>query len=101
VRGCFVETYRARSAQRGGLPAIFVQDNQSLSLKRGTVRALHIQVPPKPQAKLVRVARGSIYDVAVDLRIGSPTYGRWHAIILTAQTPLFSPTGSKIRSATA
>ena len=71
ARGYFVETYNARSAQRAGLTATFVQDNQSLSLKQGTVRALHFQVPPKPQAKLVRVMRGSIYDVAVDLRVGS------------------------------
>lgn len=95
LRGYFAETYNARSAQRIGLPATFVQDNQSLSLKRGTVRALHFQVPPRPQAKLIRVVRGSIYDVAVDLRIGSPTYGRWQAITLTAQAgeQLFVPRG--------
>lgn len=95
ARGYFVETFSARSARRAGLPATFVQDNQSLSLKRGTVRALHFQVPPKPQAKLIRVVRGSIYDVAVDLRIGSPTYGRWEAVTLTAQAgeQLFIPRG--------
>jgi len=94
-RGYFVETYSVRSAQRAGLTVTFVQDNQSLSLKRGTVRALHFQVPPKPQAKLVRVVRGSIYDVAVDLRAGSPTYGRWVAETLTAQAgeQLFIPRG--------
>lgn len=95
ARGYFVETYSTRSAQRAGLTMTFVQDNQSLSLKRGTVRALHFQVPPKPQAKLVRVVRGSIYDVALDLRIGSPTYGRWEAMTLTAQAgeQLFIPRG--------
>lgn len=61
----------------------FVQDNLSVSIRRGTVRALHFQIPPNAQAKLVLV-RGSIYDVAVDLRAGSPTYGRWMAVTLTA-----------------
>jgi len=95
ARGYFVETYSIRSAHSAGVTATFVQDNQSLSLKQGTVRALHFQVPPKPQAKLVRVLRGSIYDVAVDLRVGSPTYGRWVAVTLTAQTgeQLFIPRG--------
>jgi dTDP-4-dehydrorhamnose 3,5-epimerase len=76
ARGYFVETYNARSAQRAGLPAAFVQDNQSLSLKPGTVRALHFQVPPKPQAKLVRVVRGSIYDVACALARRPTANGR-------------------------
>ena len=95
ARGYFVETYSARLLQSAGLTTTFVQDNQSLSVKPGTVRALHFQVPPKPQAKLVRVVRGSIYDVAVDLRIGSPTYGRWEAVTLTAQIgeQLFIPRG--------
>jgi len=95
ARGYFVETYIARVAHEAGLKAEFVQDNQALSLKRGTVRALHFQVPPRVQAKLVRVLRGSIYDVAVDLRAGSPTYGRWVAATLTAQNgeQLFVPRG--------
>jgi dTDP-4-dehydrorhamnose 3,5-epimerase len=95
ARGYFVETYNARSARQLGLVACFVQDNQSLSSRRGTVRALHFQVPPRPQAKLVRVLRGSIYDVALDLRIGSPTYGRWTAVTLTANhgEQLFVPRG--------
>ena len=84
ARGYFVETYNARGARDAGLLAEFVQDNQALSLKRGTVRALHFQVPPKVQSKLVRVLRGSIYDVAVDLRAGSPSYGRWVGATLTA-----------------
>lgn len=95
ARGYFVEIYSARSALRAGVTAAFVQDNQSLSLRRGTVRALHFQVSPRLQAKLVRVVRGSIYDVAVDLRAGAPTYGRWVAETLTAQAgeQLFVPRG--------
>jgi dTDP-4-dehydrorhamnose 3,5-epimerase len=94
-RGYFVETYNKHAAQDFGVMTCFVQDNQSLSSKSGTVRALHFQVPPKPQAKLIRVVRGSIYDVAVDLRIGSPAYGRWIAAILTAHhgEQMFIPRG--------
>lgn len=94
-RGYFVETYNKCSAAELGLTACFVQDNQSFSIKQGTVRALHFQVPPKSQAKLVRVLHGSIYDVAVDLRSGSPTYGRWTATTLTANDghQLFVPRG--------
>ena len=83
-RGHFVETYNKRSARELGLVARFVQDNESLSVRPGTIRGLHFQTPPKSQAKLVRVLRGSIYDVAVDLRVGSPSYGRWAADTLTA-----------------
>ena len=95
ARGYFVETYSVRAARDAGLMAEFVQDNQALSLKRGTVRALHFQVPPKGQAKLVRVLRGSVYDVAVDLRAGSPSYGRWIAATLTARggEQIFVPRG--------
>ncbi len=94
-RGHFVETYNKRSAQQFGLVACFVQDNQSLSIRPGTVRALHFQIPPRAQAKLVRVLRGSLYDVAVDLRVGSPTYGCWTAETLTAfgGEQLFVPHG--------
>jgi dTDP-4-dehydrorhamnose 3,5-epimerase len=94
-RGYFVETYNKQAARQLGLAACFVQDNQSLSLKRGTVRALHFQVPPKPQAKLVRVMRGSIFDVALDLRVGSPTYGTWVGETLTAEggEQMFVPRG--------
>jgi dTDP-4-dehydrorhamnose 3,5-epimerase len=94
-RGYFVETYNARAAHEIGLEADFVQDNQAFSIRRGTVRALHFQVPPRAQAKLVRVLRGSIYDVAVDLRTGSATYGRWTAATLTAQggEQIFVPRG--------
>ena len=95
ARGYFVETYSVRAAREAGLAAEFVQDNQALSLKRGTVRALHFQVPPKAQAKLVRVLRGSIFDVAVDLRAGSRSYGRWVAATLTARggEQIFVPRG--------
>jgi dTDP-4-dehydrorhamnose 3,5-epimerase len=95
ARGYFVETYNVRAAREAGLDAEFVQDNQTLSRKRGTVRALHFQVPPRVQAKLVRVLRGSVYDVAIDLRLGSPSYGKWVAATLTAQggEQLFVPRG--------
>ena len=95
ARGYFVETYNKRAAATAGVAVDFVQDNQSLSLRAGTVRALHFQVPPRPQAKLVRVVRGSIYDVAVDLRVGSPSYGAWVAERLTAEggEQLFVPQG--------
>jgi len=94
-RGYFVETYNKRCAAALGLTIDFVQDNQSLSLEPGTVRALHFQIPPKPQAKLVRVLRGSVYDVAVDLRAGSPSYGSWAAQTLTADggEQMFVPRG--------
>jgi dTDP-4-dehydrorhamnose 3,5-epimerase len=94
-RGHFVETYNERASRELGLPARFVQDNESLSLRRGTVRGLHFQTPPKAQAKLIRVLRGSVYDVAVDLRVGSPTYGRWTAETLTADggEQFFVPSG--------
>lgn len=95
ARGYFVETFNVRAAHEAGLKAEFVQDNQALSLKRGTVRALHFQVQPRVQAKLVRVLRGSIYDVAVDLRAGSPSYGGWVAATLTAKggEQIFVPRG--------
>ena len=95
ARGYFVETYNMCSTQDFGVMASFVQDNQSLSFKSGTVRGLHFQIPPKPQAKLIRVVRGSIYDVAVDLRIASPTFGQWTATTLTAHhgEQIFIPRG--------
>lgn len=68
-----------------GLEHDFVQDNQAFNAKAGTVRGLHFQQSPHPQAKLVRVLRGEIFDVAVDVRAGSPTYGRWVGAKLTAE----------------
>lgn len=95
ARGFFIETFNARDYAAAGIDTVFVQDNQSLSIHRGTIRGLHFQVPPEPQAKLVRVVRGSVVDVAVDLRRGSPTYGRWCKATLTATgcEQLFVPRG--------
>jgi dTDP-4-dehydrorhamnose 3,5-epimerase len=95
ARGYFVETYSARAARAAGLQTDFVQDNQARSRERGTVRALHFQAPPKAQAKLVHVLRGRIYDVAIDLRIGSPSYGKWVAATLSAEggEQMFVPRG--------
>lgn len=78
-----------------GLATDFVQDNQSLSRLAGTVRGLHLQAPPFAQAKLVRVARGAVRDVAVDVRPGSPTYGRWVFADLSAENgqQIFVPRG--------
>lgn len=94
-RGFFMETYSAPAFRELGIDCVFVQDNQSLSTRRGTIRGLHFQTPPHAQAKLVRVLRGSIFDVAVDLRVQSPTYGRWCAATLTASggEQLFLPRG--------
>lgn len=74
-RGFFAETYNQRAFAEHGIATTFVQDNHSLSAHKGTIRGLHFQTPPHPQAKLVRVVRGAIYDVAIDIRRGSPTYG--------------------------
>jgi dTDP-4-dehydrorhamnose 3,5-epimerase len=95
ARGYFMETYNAEAFAAAGIAASFVQDNQSLSAARGVVRGLHFQVPPTPQAKLVRVLKGAVFDVAVDLRMGSPSYGRWCAATLTAEgaEQLFVPRG--------
>jgi dTDP-4-dehydrorhamnose 3,5-epimerase len=95
ARGYFVETYNEKAFKAAGVAAKFVQDNQSYSAKRGTVRGLHFQLPPAAQAKLVRVLQGSVYDVAVDARTGSPTYGRWDGATLTAGggEQLFVPRG--------
>ena len=84
-RGFFSEVYSARAFARAGIETPFVQDNHSLSVRAGTVRGLHFQSPPHAQAKLVRVTRGRILDVAVDLRRSSPTYGRHVAVELSAE----------------
>ncbi|MDO8877128.1 MAG: dTDP-4-dehydrorhamnose 3,5-epimerase [Pseudolabrys sp.] len=83
-RGFFSETYRRDALAEHGIDLSFVQDNHSLSLAAGVVRGLHFQSPPHAQTKLVRVVRGGILDVAVDIRRGSPTYGRHVAIELSA-----------------
>src|SRR5690349_14457896 len=84
ARGYFVETWNARTFAKAGIAIDFVQDNRSLSINKGTLRGLHFQLPPEPQTKLVSAPQGSIFDVAVDLRLGSPTYGRWESVMLTA-----------------
>ena len=81
-RGFFVETYQAERYRRHGIDGPFVQDNHSRSVGR-TLRGLHLQVR-RPQGKLVRVTEGEVFDVAVDVRRGSPTFGRWVAVTLTA-----------------
>ena len=94
-RGYFVETYRADRLTAAGVDIAFVQDNQSLSVPVGTIRGLHFQTPPRGQDKLVRCIRGRIYDVAVDIRAGSPTYGQWIGAELSADNghQLFIPIG--------
>jgi dTDP-4-dehydrorhamnose 3,5-epimerase len=94
-RGVFVETYNRRDFTSIGIADDFVQDNQSLSTHPGTVRGLHFQRHPHAQAKLVRVLRGRVLDVAVDLRAGSPTFGRHVAAELSAENGrmLYVPVG--------
>ena len=94
-RGWFSETFRLDrfSAQIG--PVAFVQDNQSFSQEVGTLRGLHFQLPPHGQAKLVRCLAGAIFDVVVDIRHGSPTYGQWRGVELSADNgkQLYIPAG--------
>ena len=82
-RGYFTETYNQRDMEEAGINVTFVQDNQSMSTK-GVLRGLHFQ-KQHPQAKLVRTIRGSVFDVAVDLRVGSKTYGKWYGIELSEE----------------
>ena len=82
-RGYFMETYNQNDMKEAGLDMVFVQDNQSMSVK-GVLRGLHFQ-KQFPQGKLVRVIQGAVYDVAVDLRAGSETYGQWYGVELTAE----------------
>lgn len=95
TRGWFFESYSRRALAERGIDCDFVQDNHSFSAQRGTLRGLHFQVPPAGQAKLVRCLAGAIWDVAVDVRAGSPTYGHWVAATLTAEgrEQLFVPVG--------
>ena len=94
-RGFFAETYSRRKYFELGIDVEFVQDNHSLSRDVGTLRGLHFQAPPHAQAKLVRCGRGAIFDVAVDIRRGSPTYGQWEGYELTAENgdQLYIPAG--------
>lgn len=84
ARGWFSESYSKRQLLELGIDIEFVQDNHSFSASRGTLRGVHFQSPPHVQTKLVRCIAGAIWDVAVDLRAGSPTYGNWVAAELTA-----------------
>ena len=93
-RGYFAETYNARAWKEAGIPETFIQDNQSLSHKN-IVRGLHFQRPPHAQAKLVRVINGSVLDVVVDIRKGSPSYGHNYTVVLSAENfcQLYIPAG--------
>ena len=95
ARGWFTEVYSERAYAARGIDVRFVQDNHSLSASRYTLRGLHFQTPPHGQDKLVRCIRGRILDVAVDVRAGSPTYGKWVAAELSAENgrQLFVPVG--------
>lgn len=92
-RGYFMETYKKEDFERGGITCTFVQDNQSSSVQ-GVLRGLHFQIK-HPQAKLVRVVSGVVFDVAVDLRLESPTFGQWEGVVLSAENhrQLFIPRG--------
>jgi dTDP-4-dehydrorhamnose 3,5-epimerase len=84
-RGFFSEVYNAAALRRHGVETVFVQDNHSLSAEKGVVRGLHYQLPPAAQAKLIRVVRGAILDVVVDVRRGSTTFGRHVSAVLSAE----------------
>ena len=94
-RGFFLETYSQPALLQGGIDIAFVQDNHSLSTQTGTLRGLHFQRPPFAQDKLVRVVRGRIWDVAVDMRRSSPTFAKWFGLELSAsnRTQLLVPIG--------
>lgn len=94
-RGFFSETYNAARLAEAGIEVSFVQDNHSLSRAPGVVRGLHFQIEPCVQGKLVRVTRGAIFDVALDIRRGSPTFGRHVSVVLSAEnwSQLWIPAG--------
>ena len=96
-RGYFMETYNQNDMHEAGLDMVFVQDNQSMSVK-GVLRGLHYQ-KQYPQGKLVRVVKGAVFDVAVDLRVNSKTYGQWYGVELTAENKkqFFIPVNHTIR----
>lgn len=95
ARGWFSETYRSDTFEKLGIPSVFVQDNHSFSAEPFTLRGLHFQTPPCGQDKLVRCVRGRIFDVAVDVRSQSPTFGQWVGTELSADNghQLFVPVG--------
>ena len=84
-RGYFMETYSTAAFAAIGIDTVFVQDNQSFSAQKGVLRGIHFQNAPMAQAKLVRVTKGAVLDVAVDLRKGSPTYCQWVSVELSAE----------------
>lgn len=94
-RGWFMESWSEKNMEDIGINVRFVQDNQSFTAKKGTLRGIHYQQNPMAQAKLVRVVRGAVVDVAVDIRKGSPTYGQWTAVELSAENKrqFFIPQG--------
>lgn len=94
-RGYFMETYSTKAFADIGIHAVFVQDNQSFTAQKGTLRGIHFQNAPMAQAKLVRVTKGAVLDIAVDLRKGSPTYKQWVGVELSAENKrmLFIPRG--------
>jgi dTDP-4-dehydrorhamnose 3,5-epimerase len=95
LRGWFSETFREDHLRELGIPCRFVQENQSSSKRAGTLRGLHFQLPPSAQAKLITVARGRVLDVIVDIRNGSPTYGKHVSVELSAESghQLYVPVG--------
>ena len=95
ARGWFMESWSKKKMEDAGITVDFVQDNHSFSAQKGTLRGLHYQLNPMAQAKLLRVSRGAIFDVAVDIRRGSPTYAKWVGVELSAENArqLFIPRG--------
>lgn len=83
-RGFFLETFKASEFSRSGIDEVWVQDNHSMS-KKGVLRGLHYQLEPMAQGKLVRVVKGAAFDVAVDIRRGSPTFGKWYGVVLSEE----------------
>lgn len=94
-RGWFMESYSKEKLAEFGIACEFVQDNQSFSAQKGTLRGLHFQLNPKAQAKIIRCTKGAILDVAVDIRSGSPMYKKWVAVELSAENKkqIFIPQG--------
>jgi dTDP-4-dehydrorhamnose 3,5-epimerase len=95
ARGWFTESWNGARMAQAGISLSFVQDNHSMSAEAGTLRGLHYQAPPFAQTKLVRCTHGAIWDVAVDVRRGSPSYGHWRGVRLDAETgaQLLAPAG--------
>ena len=95
TRGWFMESWSRKKMEDIGISVDFVQDNHSFSAEKGTLRGLHYQLNPMAQAKMLRVSRGAIFDVAVDIRRGSPTYAKWVGVELSAENyrQLFIPRG--------